>query len=161
MYLRRFYFGRQAVTPFFITIATACYTVAYYGWEMGGDAHKHRMYKEVCIEQVVSKSSYSVMAKPGETVFNVVDREWLEKQIAIINAAQGALSKTTDYYFAEADRTYCDRHGEHKWKKVWLSWAPESIAEKCDICHKIRRKAKKEEWIEEPIQSIKIKVEGQ
>lgn len=130
------------MTPFYITIATVCIQTLITNGK-GVES------QDVCKEMIVQKSTIQVFAKANETVLNVVSREWLEEQIKLIDAAKEALGKTTDYYFAEADRTYCDRHA-HIWQVVKSTGTVKQTSELCGVCGRKRRKAMKEDWIIEP-----------
>lgn len=125
------------MNQFFITVATVCIqTLITHG--KGVDS------QDTCV-QAAKISTVAATAKPGETVYNAVTKEWLEAEIKLIDAAQEALKKTTDYYFAEADRTYCDRN-----KHIWFPADIIAIKQSCAMCKRKRQKVKKEEWIIEP-----------
>ena len=127
------------MTPFFITIATVCIQTLITNGK-GVDS------QDTCIQEA-KISTIAVTPKPGETVYNGVTKEWLEAEIKLIERAEEQLKKTTDYYFAEADKTYCDRHG-HKWQVLKSTVAIKP--EQCLVCYRKRKRQTKEEWIIEP-----------
>lgn len=162
------------MTPFFITIATACFS-------MLGDRlmllspgiSTDEMY---CIERVVAKSTYPVIAKMGETVYRAFPSTgnigmWLDEFKELCGEINDRLSplalvefgtdapKAIEPFYEKADRTFCARYG-HVWQGIFAFTTHETFyteppeledQQRCAVCKRKRRKVttKTEKWIEE------------